>query len=167
VIGSTVAPILLVDVDGVILPFGRPLSDGVVFDHIVVDEHEHRVARDIRDLFARLEAVFECVWATAWEEEAPVAVAPIVGMGSSWPVITFPLVEGFRTWKLPGVQSWCERTPATDPSSGWTTNSTSTRSRGPSDAGTTRCCFRRIRPSVSPRSMSRPHCRGRPRPFRR
>jgi hypothetical protein len=109
VIASTERPILLVDVDGVILPFGRPLSDEVAFDGIVIDEHEHRVARDVRDLFARLEAVFECVWATAWEEKAPPAIAPIVGTGSSWPVITFPLVEGFRTWKLPGVQSWCER----------------------------------------------------------
>lgn len=106
---ETARPLLLVDVDGVLLPFGRSAfpADGVE-ERWLIDGLEFRVAPDARGKLETLEEAFECVWATAWEERARSELAPRLGTGAGWPVIEFRAVGAGPTWKLPGVVEWCD-----------------------------------------------------------
>src|SRR5439155_25420384 len=70
--------------------------------------HRIRVLLGTAQRFARLEAVFECVWATTWGQEAPV-LGRFLGFGATWPAIF--IASGTRlgrTGKLPEVRRWCE-----------------------------------------------------------
>jgi hypothetical protein len=68
------APLLFLDVDGVVLPFGAELDD---------------LGPDLGRRLAALPG--ELVWATAWEHGANEAVAPQIGLP------TLPVVE----WRVP------------------------------------------------------------------
>jgi hypothetical protein len=98
-----------VDHDGVLnVPsLGRPdEAFERVFD---AGGFRHRVPAGTSGRIARLEAAFEPVWATTWEEMAPLLLAPHLGFGRGWPVVRFD-VGSLKaiTWKLAAVKRWCE-----------------------------------------------------------
>lgn len=112
----TITPFLLVDFDGVLnAVLGRP-APGQVKDTTGPFEAEFtaqrfpiRVPVGTRARMATLETLFECVWATSWEDRARSELAPELSFGADWPVIRFQDDFPDRgTWKLPGVVRFAE-----------------------------------------------------------
>jgi hypothetical protein len=113
-------PLLLVDVDGVLnaivgWPSERRAKElaGAAFElEFLAHGLPIRVPRGTRERIATLETLFECVWATSWEDTAVSDLAPDLGFGAGWPVIRFsddfPIAG---TWKLPAVQRFAELPP--------------------------------------------------------
>src|SRR5437762_12531290 len=83
--GHTQRPLLFLDVDGPLLPFGdgpqRELSDDASTGHLA------RLDPQVGHRLAALPC--ELVWATTWEEEANTEIAPRIGL-PRLPVVTWP-----------------------------------------------------------------------------
>jgi hypothetical protein len=110
-------PLLLVDVDGVLnaivgFPFGtrkEALASDTFEAEFVARNFPIRVPAGTRERVATLQTLFECVWATTWEESARSDLAPVLGFGADWPFIRF--TDDFPdggTWKLPAVRRFAE-----------------------------------------------------------
>ena len=114
------APLLLVDVDGVLNAVVAPpfatlkqgvTSSGAFEAEFTARNFPIRVPLGTRERIATLQSLFECVWATTWEDNAAEHLSPVLGFGADWPVIRFH--DDFPdagTWKLPGVQRFAELT---------------------------------------------------------
>ena len=112
------APLLLVDVDGVLNAVVAPpfatlkaggTSSGVFEAEFTARNFPIRVPVGTREQIAELQSLFECVWATTWEDNAAEHLSPVLGFGADWPVIRFH--DDFPdagTWKLPAVQRFAE-----------------------------------------------------------
>jgi hypothetical protein len=101
-------PLLLVDFDGVINVVGPRVKGQELQADFKREGYRIRVPVGTAKRFARLEAEFECVWATTWAQEAPV-LGRFLGFGANWPAIF--IASGGRperTGKLPEVRRWCE-----------------------------------------------------------
>ena len=103
-------PLLFLDVDGPVLPFGAgPV--GMPWD----DAIDARLARLNHSLGRRLAALpCRLVWATAWEEDANVEIAPRIGL-PELPVVFWPESSDEREredtwfglhWKTRALASW-------------------------------------------------------------
>lgn len=113
-------PALLLDVDGVINAYPQqrnPRPPYVVHDNIngyKITAHPHW-SNWLRELTAP-EGPFELVWATTWEDLAPVHIAPLFDL----PTEGVEVVQGFGalgykypgpTHKLPAMIRWWEANP--------------------------------------------------------
>jgi hypothetical protein len=128
-------PLLLLDVDGVLNAFGAwerrdpllPLAPGNLlvpdgFRAARADGFHLLLRPEHADWVAELEQRFELVWATMWQERAPVGLAPVVGYGAEWPWIPFDDHQSFTTtqrtgwgigsYKFPGVVATVGDRPA-------------------------------------------------------
>lgn len=114
---ASATPLLLVDVDGVLNAIvGFPsakrteeLSSALFEAEFVAQDFLIRVPAGTRKRIIALQSLFDCVWATSWEERARSDLAPALGFGFEWPVIRF--VDDFPlagTWKLPAVQRFVD-----------------------------------------------------------
>jgi HAD domain in Swiss Army Knife RNA repair proteins len=113
---TSLPPVLLVDVDGVLnalsrSPQRRAESPSKLFElEFTARGFPICVPIGTRERMATLETLFDCVWATSWEDKATTHLAPEFGFGARWPVIRFH--DDFPdagTWKLPGVRRFAER----------------------------------------------------------
>jgi hypothetical protein len=84
-----------------------------------VDRVGHRLLRaDLPEVLAELAARYELAWATAWQDNANLLLAPALGL-PALPVIRFTdpaanepgLRHAGRTWKLPSVQRFAADRP--------------------------------------------------------
>ena len=104
---SSPAPLLLLDVDGVISLFGfgetyPPAGSGTIVDGI-----PHWISASVGPLVARLCAVFECVWCTGWEERAGEHLPSLLGIPGGWPHLSFgPPGNRTRHWKLDAIDAF-------------------------------------------------------------
>ena len=106
-------PFLLVDVDGVLNIFGWGSDHDEEPNERLeatfkVDGSTLHVPRGTGERMARLETLYNCIWATTWEQKAPKLLSPYFGFGLNWPVLNFKMVyqRDYGTWKLPTVRSW-------------------------------------------------------------
>jgi YbgC/YbaW family acyl-CoA thioester hydrolase len=108
------APILFVDVDGVISLFGFPPGQiPGVFHHI--DGIAHCIGADSGELLKRLATRFELVWATGWEEKANEYLPFLLGLEArELPVLTFDgrAVFGTAHWKVEAIDEYAGDRPA-------------------------------------------------------
>ena len=95
-------PYLLIDVDGVLNPFGtvdRPRG----FAWHQLGGYGVWLSRRHGEWLNGLADWFDLVWATTWEHDADLLIAPVVGLPSGLPVIEFNDGTADETWKLPDV----------------------------------------------------------------
>ena len=72
-------PLLLIDVDGVLCPFGSHCPEGY---RLTEDGPRVWVSERNARWLAELSGYFELVWATMWEHRANAVIAPLYGLPS-------------------------------------------------------------------------------------
>ena len=108
--------LLLLDIDGTLCPLG-PGPD-VAMRHLSIGSGSVSFRADLPEVLAELAARYELVWATAWQDNANLLLAPALGL-PALPVVRFtdPAGDevGFRhtgrTWKPPSVQRFAADRP--------------------------------------------------------
>ncbi|HYO41859.1 MAG TPA: HAD domain-containing protein [Candidatus Limnocylindrales bacterium] len=93
-------PLLLLDVDGVLLVVRSTWSD----DDAAMD-YEPTLHPEAGAWLAELAEVFDLVWATTWEHLANRMIAPALGL-APLPAIQFDMDRRLPTRKLPSVIAW-------------------------------------------------------------
>jgi hypothetical protein len=94
-------PVLLLDVDGVLLVVRTSWTEGEDDDL----DLEPTLHPEASEWMAELAEVFELVWATTWEDLANRVVAPALGL-PPLPAIEFDMDRRAPTAKLPSVIAW-------------------------------------------------------------
>ena len=108
--------LLLLDIDGTLCPVG-PGPD-VEMRHLSIGAGAVSFRADLPEVLAELAARYELAWATAWQDNANLLLAPALGL-PTLPVVRFtdpaPDEVGSRytgrTWKLPSVQGFAADRP--------------------------------------------------------
>ena len=104
------APLLLIDVDGVVSLFGFDQTEPPAGRFTSVDGMPHYLSEAAGARLARLHATFECVWCTGWEERAGEHLPGLLDLPSGWPHLTFPDEAGgdavLGHWKLPAIERY-------------------------------------------------------------
>lgn len=100
-------PLLLLDIDGVLSPFGGGPPPGFVRE--TIGSYEVIWSQQHRDWLFQLSQEFQLVWATTWEHSANESMSPILELGQL-AVIEFDRGTG-DTWKLPSVQEFIGNRP--------------------------------------------------------
>ena len=93
-------PLLLLDVDGVLLVVRSFVSD----DDEAID-HEPTLHPEAGAWLRELAESFDLVWATTWEDLANRVIAPSLGI-PPLPAIAFDMARHLPTPKLPSVIAW-------------------------------------------------------------
>jgi HAD domain in Swiss Army Knife RNA repair proteins len=116
VTSSTQAPILFVDVDGVISLFDFPPElEQLPGPLHRVDGSVHCIPPAIGARLRRLSTRFELVWATGWEERANEHLPAILELEQrTLPTLLFaePAVFGTAQWKLDAIDGYAGDRPA-------------------------------------------------------
>jgi hypothetical protein len=108
--------LLLLDIDGTLCPLG-PGPD-VAMRHLSIGSGSVSFRADLPEVLGELAARYELAWATAWQDNANLLLAPALGL-PALPVVRFtdPAAdEGGsshtgRTWKLSSVQRFAAERP--------------------------------------------------------
>lgn len=111
-------PLLLLDVDGVLCPFGLPEPKG--YERLECGEQDHvMVSKGNVERLRDLAPLYKLTWATAWEESANELLSPWHEIGPL-DVITFGTsqltpaeIRHYKgeTWKLPWIQRHVNNRP--------------------------------------------------------
>jgi hypothetical protein len=101
--GPDLRPLLLLDVDGVLLVVRSSWDAGADLDDDV--DYEPSLHPEAGAWLAELADAFELVWATTWEHMANHVIAPALGL-PPLPAIEFDMDRRVPTAKLPGVIAW-------------------------------------------------------------
>lgn len=99
---ATSRPLLLLDVDGVLLVVRTEWDDALDDEAFEIEPTLHPEAGA---WLAELRDAFELVWATTWEHLANRVVAPAAGL-PPLPAIEFDMDRRAPTAKLPSVIAW-------------------------------------------------------------
>jgi hypothetical protein len=101
------APLLLIDVDGVISLFGFDQTEPPAGRFTSVDGMPHYLSEAAGSRLARLHATFECVWCTGWEDRAGEHLPRLLDLPPGWPHLTFPDEPALAAhWKLPAIERY-------------------------------------------------------------
>jgi hypothetical protein len=101
------APLLLIDVDGVVSLFGFDQTEPPEGRFTFVDGLPHYLSGGAGARLTRLDATFECVWCTGWEDRADEHLPYLLGVPRGWPHLTFaqePLPDAH--WKLSAIEAY-------------------------------------------------------------
>ncbi|MDT0266441.1 hypothetical protein RM844_09040 [Streptomyces sp. DSM 44915] len=106
-------PLLLLDVDGVLNPYAAEhCPDGYREYPFFPDEDPPiRLCAEHGGWLADLGQLFELAWATGWEDEANVYLAPALGL-PQLPVVRFPPVPFPPAAKVPAIDAFAGDRPA-------------------------------------------------------
>ncbi|MYW57083.1 MULTISPECIES: hypothetical protein [unclassified Streptomyces] len=106
-------PLLLLDVDGVLNPFAAPACpDGYrEYPFFPEDDPPVRLCAAHGPWLRTLSRTFELAWATGWEDEANVFLAPVLKL-PALPVVRFPPVPFDPAEKVPAIDAFTGGRPA-------------------------------------------------------
>ncbi len=99
---TTSKPLLLLDIDGVLIPYAAPEQPVGFLPYSLLGESvwlSPRHGEWVRPLCDQ----FQLIWATGWEHDANRLIGPILGL-PPLPVIEFPRDEAGRFAKFPTIQ---------------------------------------------------------------
>jgi HAD domain in Swiss Army Knife RNA repair proteins len=103
---SPAAPLLLIDVDGVISLFGFDQTEPPAGRYVSVDGIPHLISAHAGERLARLSERFECVWCTGWEDRADEHLPGLLGLPRGWAHLKFATEPGDRLhWKLEAIEA--------------------------------------------------------------
>jgi hypothetical protein len=104
------SPILLIDIDGVISLFGFDPASPPAGKFLLVEGIPHFLSTDIGSLIERLQADFELVWCSGWEEKADEYLPPALGLPAGLPHLSFEAAVSDNTaarhWKLSAIDAY-------------------------------------------------------------
>jgi hypothetical protein len=102
----TAAPLLLIDVDGVISLFGFDQTEPPDGRFVVVEGIPHLISARAGHHLTRLMEAYECVWCTGWEDRAEEHLPRLLGLPGGWAHLTFAAVPGPDLhWKLEAIEA--------------------------------------------------------------
>lgn len=105
-------PLLLLDVDGVLNPFGAASCPaGYVEHHIFTGEEPVRLCSGHGAWIRELSSVFDVVWATAWGGEANAHLASLLDI-RRLPFVPFPRIPFAPELKVPAIIEYIDDRPA-------------------------------------------------------
>jgi hypothetical protein len=105
-----IRPYLLIDVDGVLNPFGSGVRPDGFSRHELMG-YEVWLSRRHGMWLNQLATWFDLVWATTWEHDAPRLIAPILELPTDLSVIEFGQGAADETWKLHDVERFVGNRP--------------------------------------------------------
>jgi hypothetical protein len=106
------APLLLLDVDGVLSLFGFAPNRRPPGRMVLVDGLPHHLSSEAGRLAAGLAQTFELVWCTGWEDRADDHLPSALGLPKGLPHISFDALrethppDGTRHWKLDAIDAY-------------------------------------------------------------
>ncbi|HWE11569.1 MAG TPA: HAD domain-containing protein [Solirubrobacteraceae bacterium] len=104
------SPILLIDIDGVISLFGFDPARPPNGKFLLVDGIPHFLSFEAAGLLGRLQADFELVWCSGWEEKADEYLPLALGLPAGLPHLSFDAAAGAtaapRHWKLAAIDAY-------------------------------------------------------------
>jgi hypothetical protein len=102
------APLLLVDVDGVISLFGFDPSRPPPGQFLLVDGIPHLISAAAGDHLRSLAGAFELAWCTGWEEKADEHLRHVLQLPESCPHLTFDATApgAHAHWKLAAIERY-------------------------------------------------------------
>ncbi|MEH0845539.1 HAD domain-containing protein [Micromonospora sp. CPCC 205711] len=112
-------PLLFLDVDGTLIPFGTPPAAPPDMPrrqtHVEVRPNDaHPLLHRVEPEHGRLLAALPCdlVWATTWMSDANDVLAPLLGL-PALPVVDWPDSDedGALHWKTRGLVGWAQGRP--------------------------------------------------------
>jgi len=104
------APLLLIDVDGVISLFGFGQTEPPEGRWTVVDGTPHFISTGAGRRLLHLARNFECVWCTGWEDRAEDYLPALLGIPGGWAHLAFPQApETTAHWKLAAIEAFAGR----------------------------------------------------------
>jgi hypothetical protein len=118
-------PALLLDVDGVLNPYGTAeCPEGFTEYDLFPGEEPVRLCLAHGEWISELRHAFDVAWATAWNDKANRLLAPILGI-AALPVVTMPSPPFQPCDKLPPIVRFAEHRPAVwlddlHPAEAWT-----------------------------------------------
>jgi len=104
-------PVLFLDVDGVLCPFGGPCPAGFAEHDLFPGEEPVRVNPGHGAWITELLGTFDIIWATFWNENANRLLAPLLRIGPL-PVLTMPSAPSPPGVKVPLIASRAGERPA-------------------------------------------------------
>jgi hypothetical protein len=105
--------LLLLDVDGVVCPYGDELADPQVagLRQVSVGYRPAWLSSEVGGHLKRLGKAFQLVWCTAWEDDAAEFLAPILRL-PALPVMHFDEPVGADChWKWPAIEAYVGHRP--------------------------------------------------------
>lgn len=114
--GRDSAPLLMLDIDGVISLFGFPASDPPPGRFHAIEGIPHYLSATAASQLARLAHDFEMVWASGWEERANDHLPHLLRLASPLPFLTFERSSGpghsmLAHWKLDAIDAYAASRP--------------------------------------------------------
>ncbi len=104
-------PLLLLDVDGVLNPFGAATCPRDFTEHhLFPDEEPVRVNRAHGSWITELATSFDIAWATGWNHDANRFLAPLLNI-CALPVLTMPPAPFHPSAKVPLIDAYAQQRP--------------------------------------------------------
>jgi hypothetical protein len=105
-------PVLLLDVDGVLNPYGTvTCPEGFTEYDLFPGEEPVRLCPAHGEWITELRHVFDVAWATAWNDDANRLLAPLLGI-DALPVVAMPSPPFQPRDKVPPIARFAEQRPA-------------------------------------------------------
>jgi HAD domain in Swiss Army Knife RNA repair proteins len=98
-------PLLFMDIDGVLSLFGFASDSRPAGTWLNVDGIVHLISATAAEHLQRLDAAYEVVWCSGWEDKANEHLVGALALGEPLPYLTFPPGDGARHWKLSAIEA--------------------------------------------------------------